>query len=88
MQPNERDKREETDEEFLARLAARRAKRLEASKPRLTLNVSPRIVEAVKADPDSVGLVDPKPLGLPPGQDVIGRLVNAALPHGRESKAK
>jgi hypothetical protein len=52
MKPEER--RQETDEEFLARLAARRAKRLEDAKPKLTLNVSPRIAEAVKADPDSV----------------------------------
>jgi hypothetical protein len=52
MKPEE--KRQETDEEFLARLAVRRAKRLEDAKPKLTLNVSPRIVEAVKADPDSV----------------------------------
>jgi hypothetical protein len=75
MQPNER---EESDEEFLARLAARRAKRLEAAKPRLTLNVSPRT-----ACGRGVGLI-PCPLG----QDLIERMVNNALPHGRESKAK
>jgi hypothetical protein len=58
MQPNER---EETDEEFLARLAVLRAKKKaeklaaeEAAKPQLTLKVSPQIAEAVKADPRSV----------------------------------
>lgn len=33
------------------------------------------------------GWADEIPLRLPPGQDVIERLVNAELPHGRESKA-
>jgi hypothetical protein len=58
MQPNER---EETDEEFLARLAERRAKLKaeqlaaeEAAKPKLTLAVSPKVAEAVKADPAGV----------------------------------
>jgi isopentenyl diphosphate isomerase/L-lactate dehydrogenase-like FMN-dependent dehydrogenase len=58
MQPNER---EETDEEFLARLAANRARRKavaaaaeEAKKPKLELAVSPKLAEAVKAHPDSL----------------------------------
>jgi hypothetical protein len=51
VQMKAEERREETDEEFLARLAARRAKRLEDAKPKLTLNVSPRIAEAVKAEP-------------------------------------
>ena len=53
----------ESDEEFLARLAARRAKKKaeklaaeEAAKPQLTLKVEPQMVEAVKADPRSVRL--------------------------------
>jgi hypothetical protein len=53
----------ESDEEFLARLAARRAKRKaekaaaeEAAKSQLTLKVEPQMVEAVKADPRSVRL--------------------------------
>jgi hypothetical protein len=51
MQPNER---EETDEEFLARLAANRAKRREAAKPKIEVTVSPKLAEAVKAHPDSL----------------------------------
>jgi hypothetical protein len=31
------------------------------------------------------GWSEPRPLALPPGQDVIERLVNAAQPHGSES---
>ena len=53
----------ESDEEFLARLTARRAKKKaeklaaeEAAKPQLTLKVSPKIAQAVKADPRSVRL--------------------------------
>jgi hypothetical protein len=33
------------------------------------------------------GWVDPGPLANPPGQEVIERLTNAMLPHGKESKA-
>jgi hypothetical protein len=33
------------------------------------------------------GWVEPVPLAVPPGQDAIERLANAALPHGRESRA-
>jgi hypothetical protein len=61
MQPNEQ--REETDEEFLARLRAMRAKRkaaeaaaAEAAKPRLEIPVTPKLAEAVKANPDSLRL--------------------------------
>ena len=61
MQPNEQ--REETDEEFLARLAANRAKRKaaklaaeEAAKPKLEVAVTPKLAEAVKANPDSLRL--------------------------------
>ncbi len=34
-------------------------------------------------------LVEPKPITMPPGQDIIQRLVDAALPHGvkRDDKA-
>ncbi len=53
--------REETDEEFLARLAARRAKKKaeklaaeEAAKPRLVLPVSQETAERVRARPESV----------------------------------
>lgn len=53
--------REETDEEFLARLAARRARKKaerlaaeEAAKPKLEVTVSPRLAEAVKAHPESL----------------------------------
>jgi hypothetical protein len=56
MQPNER---EETDEEFLARLAAKRAKRkaakaaaAEAAKPQLTLKVSTEAAERARARPE------------------------------------
>jgi hypothetical protein len=59
MQANE--EHWESDEEFLARLAARRAKKRaeklaaeEAAKPKLTMTVSPKVVEAVKADPAGV----------------------------------
>jgi hypothetical protein len=59
--PGNEQFREETDEEFLARLAARRAKRKaaklaaeEAAKPRLQIPVSPKLAEAVKARPASV----------------------------------
>ena len=58
MRANER---EETDEEFLARLAARRARKKaeklaaeEAAKPRLVLPVSQETAERVRARPDSV----------------------------------
>jgi hypothetical protein len=61
MQPNEQ--REETDEEFLARLAARRAKRkaeaaaiAEAAKPKLEVAVTPKLAEAVRANPGSLRL--------------------------------
>lgn len=47
---------------------------------------APTVVDA--DSPRQRGWVDPKPLEPPPGQDVIERLVNAALPHGPESKAK
>ena len=50
------EQREETDEEFLAKLAAMRAKRkaeaaaaAEAAKPRLQIPVTPKLAEAVKA---------------------------------------
>jgi hypothetical protein len=59
MQANE--EHWESDEEFLARHAARRAKKRaeqlaaeEAAKPKLTLTVSPRIAEAVATNPGSV----------------------------------
>jgi hypothetical protein len=52
MTPEERSA--ETDEQFIARLAARRKAREEAKKPKLTLTVSPKVAEAVKADPESV----------------------------------
>jgi hypothetical protein len=51
------EQREETDEEFLARLAARRAKRkaeAEAARPKLQVTVTPKLVEAAKANPASV----------------------------------
>ena len=57
------EQREETDEEFLARLAAMRAKRkvkaaaaAEAAKPRLEIPVTPKLAEAVKANPGSLRL--------------------------------
>ena len=57
------EQREETDEEFLARLAAMRAKRkaaaaaaAEAAKPRLQIPVTPKLAEAVKANPGSLRL--------------------------------
>ena len=34
------------------------------------------------------GWVEPTSVRTPPGQDAIERLANAALPHGRESKAR
>lgn len=43
-----------TDEEFLAMRRARRAARAEAAKPKLEVAVSPKIVEAVKANPTSL----------------------------------
>jgi thioredoxin-like negative regulator of GroEL len=63
MKPEER--RQETDEEFLARLALRRKEKLEArnaawkakleaAKPKVTLDVSPKVVEAMRANPESV----------------------------------
>lgn len=55
------EQREETDEEFLARLAANRARRKaaklaaeEAAKPKLEVTVSPKLAEAVKANPDTL----------------------------------
>jgi hypothetical protein len=50
------------------------------------------VVGAVPVAPASplvrgTGWADPRPLALPPGQDAIERLVDAALPHGPESKA-
>ena len=57
------EQREETDEEFLARLAAMRAKRkaeaaaaAEAAKPKLQVVVTPKLAEAVKANPGSLRL--------------------------------
>ena len=57
------EQREETDEEFLARLAAMRAKRkaeaeaaVEAAKPRFQVAVTPKLAEAVKANPGSLRL--------------------------------
>ena len=57
------EQREETDEEFLARLAAMRAKRkaeaaaaVEAAKPKLQVVVTPKLAEAVKANPGSLRL--------------------------------
>jgi hypothetical protein len=60
---NEPNEREETDEEFLARLAVLRAKRKaaklaaeEAAKPKLEVVVTPKLAEAVKANPGSLRL--------------------------------
>jgi hypothetical protein len=36
--------------------------------------------------PKGTGWVEPKPLELPPGQEVIERLCDAALPHGKGMK--
>jgi hypothetical protein len=54
---------EETDKEFLARLARRRAERkaaaeaaAEAAKPRVIATVSPKMAEAIKANPASLRL--------------------------------
>jgi hypothetical protein len=47
---------------------------------------APRVVDGETRQ--GRGWVDPGPLELPPGQDAIERLVNAALPHGPGSKAK
>jgi hypothetical protein len=47
----------ETAEQFLARLAANRAKRkaaAEAAKPRIVATVSPKVAEAIKHDPESL----------------------------------
>jgi isopentenyl diphosphate isomerase/L-lactate dehydrogenase-like FMN-dependent dehydrogenase len=51
----------ETDEEFLARLARRRAERKakaaaaeEAAKPKIVATVSPKMAEAIKANPESL----------------------------------
>ena len=61
--PGNKQFREETDEEFLARLAARRAKKNaeklaaeEAAKPRLVLPVSQETAERVRRRPESVRL--------------------------------
>lgn len=61
--PGNKQFREETDEEFLARLRANRAKRkaaaeaaAEAAKPTPEARVSPKLAEAVKANPSSLRL--------------------------------
>jgi len=51
------EQREETDAEFLARLAAIRARKkaaAEAAKPKLQVTVTPKMAEAVKANPESL----------------------------------
>jgi len=72
MHLNEREEREETDEEFLARLAARRAKKKaakaaaeEAAKPRLVLPVSQETAETVRLRPESVRLSTIRDDGVP-----------------------
>ena len=72
MHLNEREEREETDEEFLARLAARRAKKKaakaaaeEAAKPRLVLPVSQETAEMVRLRPESVRLSTIRDDGVP-----------------------
>ena len=49
------------------------------------VNVTPVGAQRVEAVD---GWAEEKPLRLPPGQDVIERLVNAELPHGPEHGAK
>lgn len=64
MQGNEQTRREETDEEFLARLRAKRAARKAAAeaaeaakpKPAVVAVVSEKMAEAVRANPASVRL--------------------------------
>ena len=46
----------ETDEEFLARLEQIRAKAEEAAKPKIVASVSPKMAEAIKANPASLRL--------------------------------
>ena len=55
------EQREETDAEFLARLRAIRERRkaaqaaaVEAAKPKLQVTVTPKMAEAVKANPESL----------------------------------
>ena len=55
---------------------------------------SPRVTvqSGVKVDPGlpldrGTGWREEAPLGIPPGQEAIERLVNAMLPHGRDSRA-
>lgn len=52
MKPEARG--QETDEQFIARIVAMRQAKLEAKKPKLTVTVSPKVAEAVKANPESV----------------------------------
>ena len=46
----------ETDEEFLARLEEIRARAEEEAKPKIVASVSPKMAEAIKANPGSLRL--------------------------------
>jgi hypothetical protein len=48
---------------------------------------APMVVEAGETRPRGTGWRDPIPFQQPPGQDIIKRLVNTALPHSKNSKA-
>jgi len=41
-----------------------------------------------KVTAQGTGWIEPAPLSPPPGQDVIERMVNAALPHSPKAKEK
>ncbi len=53
------------------------------------LSLFPRAAGQQQAPSGMPTLVEPKPITMPPGQDIIQRLVDAALPHGvkRDDKA-
>ena len=85
MQPTEEERRIQEGIDATMREVVRHDARHNPNALSAPVNVTP--IGAQRVDAADNGWAEEKPLRLPPGQDVIERLVNAELPHGRESKA-
>ena len=85
-QPTEADIQRGIDAAMRDEIRSRYNPTVQPALPTVRVEGAPRVVDA-----DSMrrsGWAEPKPTGLPPGQDLIEGMVNAALPHGSTSKVK
>jgi hypothetical protein len=87
MQPTKADRRIQAGIDATMREVVRYDARHNPDALSPPVNVRPVGAEPVVTAGSRNGWADEVPLRLPPGQDVIERLVNATLPHGKDSKA-